>query len=459
MERCHRIRAALAEILSGTAFAGVTASVIVNDLPSRVRSIRSGMENVLTRVSKSEQSASLYLKLTSVDPGKIAGGNGPRPPALFDFDAHLRLGASGASVRVEEGTGHRVSADEITAIHRLVGVGTQGGIDDAEDLRVASEKVSALLAGNIRTALRTVSGSLQIIHDAEPTRLPWETMADGEDLAEADSYPALRGGISRLFVSTRARRLIAEPPGERLRVLMVIDPTGDLKGARKEFELLKGILQGKGNVDVDYLEKSAANRTDLIRKLEGNVYHILHYAGHSAFDASNPEQAGLLLHGEEYFTANDVLGLVRFPPVVVFNSCESARVRRRGTRSAIAAGEEEDLPEFSASAAAMPMQGGAGTARQRQELRDRPRGVLSIAEGFLLSGVEHFLGTFWPVGDASAKNFSSRLYTGLANGETLGKAMLEARTELFNDGKADWANYIHYGDPTAVLFENPTKDI
>ncbi len=456
--RFLEIRNSLPNILSGSAFGGVTASVTTSRLPSRNRAATEGVRSARERATKSDRSATLYLKLNTVDEGSNPGNAGPPPPTLFDFDAHLRIGSSGASVTVEETLGKRVNASEITAIHRLVGVGTDGGVDDAEELHHATEKVSAFLSEGVRTAMRTVSGPLQIIHDAEPTRVPWESLADGPDLSLPESYPALRGGLSRLFVNTRARRLLAEPPGEKLRVLMVIDPTDDLTGAVKESKNLRKILQEKGRVDVDYLEKSDATKANLVHKLETRIYDIIHYAGHSAFDASNPEQAGLLLSGYEYFTASDVLGLARFPPVIVLNSCESARVRRRGTRSSDVFEEKEKFPDFSLAAATAPMKSDDMGKRQKKELNDRPRGILSIAEGFLLSGIEHFVGTFWPVGDQAAMQFSARFYSRLARGESIGTSILSARTDLFKDGKADWANYIHYGDPSAILFENPTSD-
>lgn len=456
--RFLEIRNSLASILSGTAFAGVTASVITSRLPSRNRTAAEGVRSARQRSSESDRSATLYLKLTTIDEGTDAGKTEPSSLVSFDFDAHLRIGSSGVSVTVEETLGKRVTAAEITEIHRLVGVGTLGGVSDAEDLQTATERVSALLSKDVLSALRTVSGPLQIIHDAEPTRIPWETLADGADLSLPDSYPALRGGFSRLFVGKRDRRLLAEPPGEKLRVLMVVNPTEDLDGAKKESEKLRKMLQEKGKVEVDYLEGSAATKPELIRKLENHIYDIIHYAGHSAFDASNPDQAGLLLHGDEYFTARDVIGVRRFPPVIVLNSCESARVRRRGTRLSERPGEDEELPAFSLTAATAPMKSDDMGKRQKKELNDRPRGILSIAEGFLLSGIEHFLGTFWPVGDDAAKTFSLQFYSHLAKGESMGAAVLAARTELFKDGKADWANYIHYGDHSAVIFEDPTSD-
>jgi CHAT domain-containing protein len=67
------------------------------------------------------------------------------------------------------------------------------------------------------------------------------------------------------------------------------------------------------------------------------------------------------------------------------------------------------------------------------------------AEAFLRSGVTAFLGTYWPVGDYSARTFSSTFYQSITRGESVGAALTQARKQI--DNTIDWANYIYYGSP------------
>ena len=62
-------------------------------------------------------------------------------------------------------------------------------------------------------------------------------------------------------------------------------------------------------------------------------------------------------------------------------------------------------------------------------------------------GVANFVGTYWPVGDASAATFARAFYALLLSGAPLGDALLAGRKAVQASGSVDWADYIHYGDP------------
>ena len=75
-----------------------------------------------------------------------------------------------------------------------------------------------------------------------------------------------------------------------------------------------------------------------------------------------------------------------------------------------------------------------------------------MAEAFLIAGVRHYVGTFWPVCDDAATLFTSTLYGQLANGIPIGNAVRSARIALEKEKQPDWANYIHFGSPDSVIF-------
>ena len=104
------------------------------------------------------------------------------------------------------------------------------------------------------------------------------------------------------------------------------------------------------------------------------------------------------------------------PPLVVFNACESARLRR----------------------------GAAPRARTRR--RDQGMNAnLSLAETLLRAGLAQYIGTHWPVDDAAAAAFAPVFYRELLRG-TIGAALVKARRAVHARRSPDWADYVHYGD-------------
>jgi pimeloyl-ACP methyl ester carboxylesterase len=255
---------------------------------------------------------------------------------------------------------------------------------------------------------------LVIVHDREGSRVPWEALRIG------DGYPALEGGLSRRYASeglTVARWREHREEGERLQVLMVVDPTLDLPGATDEGNELARMLRTR-NVDVEVLTGAEATRASVLRACAAGRHDILHFAGHGFFDARDPGRSGLVCAGGEVLQGADLDGLGDLPALVFFNACEAARVRRRASG------------------------GGRLFAFRRST---------SVAEAFLGGGVANFLGTHWPVGDEAAFAFSTRFYQGLLDGAALGECVLEARRGVFAHGSIDWADYVHYGSPEFTI--------
>ena len=228
--------------------------------------------------------------------------------------------------------------------------------------------------------------ALVVVHDREASRVPWEAM-------RIDSgWPALEQGVSRRYASenlTVARWREARIPGERLRVLLVVDPTEDLPGAAAEGAALLPLL-AEHRAEVESLAGAEATRDRLRGLLRSGRFDVLHFAGHGYFDPNRPGESGLLCAGDEVLRGVDLDGIGDLPALVFFNACEAARVRRR-------------------------------TAARRSPPRQATRRPsTSLAEAFLVGGVANFLGTHWPVGDDAALAFSTSLYPALLSGRPLG---------------------------------------
>jgi hypothetical protein len=327
---------------------------------------------------------------------------------------------------------------DLSVLDQIYGMAgyASGGVDSVPTLEKISKAISKLLPGEIRRHLnykKNVGIRIDLVDDRDTAAVPWECLK-----LDSKNYPALTVGISRRFAGNR-ERIVAPPVIKNvLKILLVIDPTCDLPNAEEEGERLHKLFDERNGIEVKLLNQEAATRDALIEILNAEEFHILHYAGHSGYHRDKADRfrsSGLLLHKKseanlkspnegEYFTGADALGLKRFPPVVVFNSCEAARIHRLD-----------------------PVDSHA-----EQNSEDSAVGAVTIAEAFLKAGIQHFVGTFWPVKDDAAKIFSDHFYEKLAAKETMGKAMLAARQMLHSKGKPDWANYIHYGDPTDAPF-------
>ena len=112
----------------------------------------------------------------------------------------------------------------------------------------------------------------------------------------------------------------------------------------------------------------------------------------------------------------------------------------------------------SMTAASMPTKASAAKAARAKDAKYKPGAsssldkTVSFAEAFLRGGVANYIGTYWSVGDASAKTFAGTLYSRLIAGDTVGDALLAARREVFDKLKnLDWADYIHYGNQSFAL--------
>lgn len=262
---------------------------------------------------------------------------------------------------------------------------------------------------------------LVVVHDGPSSRLPWETLRFG------DWAPALgaEAGMSRRYMADNlsvAKYLEERVQGAKVRLLLVVNPTEDLEGAQREGVRLKALFEKRTDVEIYAMEGPAATRRALLDELGSGRYDLVHYAGHAFFDAELPERSGLLCSGGVPLTGVDLSAIGNLPKLVFFNACESGRVRRS------ARGSAKLLKQASMSKA------------------DLRRERVAPAEAYLRGGVANFIGTYWPVGDASAATFSESLYALLLQGATLGDAVLGARQAVEKDGSIDWADYVHYGD-------------
>lgn len=260
-----------------------------------------------------------------------------------------------------------------------------------------------------------------VVHDAGASRIPWET------LYVARRPLALKGGVSHRYEAddlSVAKWLEQRQQRPTLRVLLIVDPTGDLPNARTEGDRVETLLKEKARAEMRRFDNKGARRIELLNCLQSGAFDVVHYAGHAFFDPNAPSRSGILCADNEVLSGADLAGLSNLPSLVFFNACEAARIRRGGPTPAPAP--------------------------------DLLRRNVGFAEAFLRGGVANFIGTYWPVGDAAAEAFAPTFYESLLAGRPLGEALMASRKALEEKQFGDWANYILYGDPDFVLKRSAT---
>lgn len=255
--------------------------------------------------------------------------------------------------------------------------------------------------------------SLSLLIDEELSFCPWELAFDGRE------FLCLKFGVGRRLAIRSEAPPPSCPPGEKLRMLVLADPTGDLPSAYKEgVNIRKQFAGDNSRIAIDF--KSQHIDGYFVKRCLRD-YDIVHFAGHGEYDEDDPEGSGWLL-ADARFSCRDIRALgggAPLPGLIFSNSCHSARV----------------APD-----------GAGGDGRCRVQTYDQ-------ANAFLLAGVRHFLGTAHRVEDHAALLFAKAFYTALFAGKSIGDSARGARRALISaapEGTA-WAGYVLYGDPDYAL--------
>jgi hypothetical protein len=310
-----------------------------------------------------------------------------------------------------------VSIEESKLAKLVSEVDSEGFIDaytPAALKRYGSKLAKAVVPRKIASALKAIVGQQRIvlIQDKGTSRIPWET------LCIDNWFPAAAGGMSRQYLTDHmpvARWLEHRRFDEEIDVLLIVNPTRDLDGAEEEGRIVKQAVGGLAGINVKELRGRAATKVKVKKELQSGEYDVLHYAGHTAFYPDSPMDTGIIC-ANGVLTGNELTTLRNLPAVVLFNSCESARV------------------------GGLTQRGARGLARN-----------VGLAEAFLRGGVANYVGTHWQVSDDAAPAFMKAFYGALLNGETMGNAVSRGRRAVKELGSRDWADYIHYGSPAFVV--------
>jgi CHAT domain-containing protein/Tfp pilus assembly protein PilF len=260
------------------------------------------------------------------------------------------------------------------------------------------------------TLKKTVTKYLTLKTDDRLVQLPWELLHDGQN------FLCQRFNMGRLVKTQQAVRSVGTRFLSRpLNMLILADPKGDLKGAYAE-----GIqIRNYADHNQEFINASlrSSDITPEFVKQKIRNFDLVHFAGHAEYDVQNVGHSGWQLTSGN-LRAIDITkmsGTGTMPALIFSNACQSAR------------SEEWKL-----------------SANFEDE-------VFGLANSFLLTGVKHYVGTFWEILDEPSSFFALAFYKYLLSGMTIGRAIRESRLALIREYGEEtivWASYVLYGDPT-----------
>ncbi|MBI5196386.1 MAG: CHAT domain-containing protein [Nitrospirae bacterium] len=276
-----------------------------------------------------------------------------------------------------------------------------------------------LIPAEIKDKLvKTNEKNLMVSIDDKLVHIPWELLYDGMDFF-CQRFSLGRSVSTRQTVSV-VRRAISRP----LKMQILADPRGNLKASYEEGVGIKDEV-GKLEEWLDVFLKTTDIKTDYVKAKIRN-FDIVHYAGHAEHSAARPEESGWLLKDGK-LSAEQILnmtGVMPMPSLVFSNACQTGQT------------EEWKLRE------------------------DYVNRIFGLANAFLLSGVQHYIGTFWEIPDEAGLHFAKCFYENLVKGVTIGEALRLSRYALIRKYGEDtivWASYMLYGDPTTKYIVPDSK--
>jgi len=286
--------------------------------------------------------------------------------------------------------------------------------------RAGGELFEKLFPPTFRKRLKqSIQKDMIISIDDHLVHVPWELCHDGKE------FLGLRFNLGRVVsthqeVREEKRRKVSSP----LSMLVIYSGSKELAGAREESQRMVEEVSGLDmNVAVNKLF-SPKKPKEILDQLSG--HDIIHFSGHSTYNPEDPETSGWDLERGR-LEARSVFEIKEGPmPALVFsNSCQSGQ-----------------------------------TAPWRDKTKTH-RSAFSLANAFLLNGVQHFIGSFHDVFDSTSVDMGIAFYRLLLQGRSVGEALRSARGEVIEShGEQDltWASYVLYGDPTTAYIRHLSSE-
>ncbi len=317
----------------------------------------------------------------------------------------------------------------LTEIERLSrisnSISDHGGapsIDVSGELRKIGETFfRQFFPESIQERLTDTSRGYLFMHvDYSLRNIPWELLHDGTCFLGDKFF--VGKNVAGLWVDyNRIEK-------DRLRVLIIADPTEDLEWARVEGEGLYESLNAEvsaDRVDVHLMVGKRISKLSLLNALKDR--DVIHYAGH-VHSSSDQRESGWLLYGDKILRAREIEKAGISPDLVFSNSCLSYQ----------------------------------SDAKEGQSIPTGAR-FNDLAGAFLKAGIANYIGTNWEIRDnRRTYDFALHFYRSIFEGKSVGESLFDARMHArrsFPSFDLTWANYLLHGYPTTRIISRGSKPV
>ncbi len=213
--------------------------------------------------------------------------------------------------------------------------------DDVNNLYHDALSTARSSGGGLRITL-CLSGAPDLMD------VPWEYLFDDPDFLAASAFTPV---VRYLDLPRGHRPLRVAPP---LRILGVVSSPDDyerldVERERSNLERALSSISEAGAVELAWLERPTLGA--LLRRLQKDTFHVLHYVGHGGYDEASEE--GVLVFEDDSGRANpisgDKLGMILHDitslRLAVLNACEGARTSRTDPFAGVAQSlVQRDIP-------------------------------------------------------------------------------------------------------------------
>lgn len=293
---------------------------------------------------------------------------------------------------------------------------------------VGSDLYNKLFLGSVQKSFIAASSAVLHNEDLKLTfvgpghylKLPLEFLHDGSD------YLVLRHPMKRFITRIPFRRNTGfihlfkelQESREKIKILLIASNTEPkIDEVDEEVEAIRDWIIGNlpsNSYMIDYLPSNKATFEEVVARLRGCKYHILHYAGHGHHDENFPEKSSLF-----FWEKKDLQGK-RIP--LYLNTMKNTFLMK-----------EHNLRFIYLSCCFS-----SAISNENTLVNDN---FLGMADGLVLAGVPSVLGFRWPVSDEGAKNLAMSFYESLFSQGSLDTALFVARCRVAGTEKGQ-----HFGD-------------
>ncbi|MCU7617369.1 CHAT domain-containing protein [Chryseobacterium sp. PBS4-4] len=256
-------------------------------------------------------------------------------------------------------------------------------------------------------------GNIVWLVDKESASYPWEILQDNSKKAKP---LCIDSGMIRQLATSDYRPKIDRVLEDK--VLIVADPdlqgfVNQLNGAVREGNAINEVMTNKG-FETMFLVNASASK--IIESVFSQSHKVMHLCGHGLYDPENPQNSGMVIGNNIFFTPFHIKQMSTVPELVFVNCCHLGNID----------GVDERF------------------------YQNRFKLAANIGTQLIDNGVKAVVVAGWQVNDDDAETFSTEFYRKMLEGETFGKAVKYAREKIYEnsrDNNNTWGAYQCYGDP------------